>query len=126
MDMAFSSVSELKELINSKKVSIVEVVEFFLDRIERFNPYLNAFLETCGEEALLTAKNQQIAMDKGQLNGLLAGIPISIKDLEMTQGIPTTLGSLVYKDRVPTYDSVVVERVRNAGAIILGLSLIHI
>ena len=120
MDIAFSSVSELKELINSKEVSIVEVVEFFLARIERFNPYLNAFLETCSEEALLTAKNQQIAMDKGELIGLLAGIPISIKDLEMTQGIPTTLGSLVYKNRVPTYDSVVVERVRNSGAIILG------
>jgi len=120
MDIAFASVRELKSLINSKEVSVVEVVEFFLARIERLNPYLNAILETCAEQALITAKNQQVAIHKGELSGLLAGIPISIKDLEMTQGIVTTLGSLVYKDRVPAYDSVVVERVRNAGAIILG------
>ena len=120
MDIAFTSVADLKHMIDAKELSIVEIVEYFFNRIDELNPKLNVFLALCREEAMEQAATQQEALEKGVLQGKLSGIPISIKDLEMTKGIVTTLGSVVFKDRVPTYDSVVVERVKNEGAIILG------
>ena len=120
MDIDFMSVVELKHMLDAKEVSIVEIIEHFYDRIDELNPKLNVFLALCREEAMEIAFKQQQALEKGVLQGKLAGIPISIKDLEMTSGIVTTLGSVVFRDRVPTYDSVVVERVKNEGAIILG------
>tara|TARA_B100000029_G_scaffold515482_1_gene622695 strand:- start:8380 stop:9789 length:1410 start_codon:yes stop_codon:yes gene_type:complete len=120
MDVAFMSATELKHMIDSKEASIIEIIEHLYNRIEKLNPTLNVFLALCREYAIEQAVIQQEALEKGVLKGKLAGIPISIKDLEMTSGIVTTLGSAVFKDRVPIYDSVVVERVKNEGAIILG------
>ena len=117
MDIAFMSVVELKDMLDAKEASILEIMEYFYDRIDEINPKLNVFLALCREEAMEIASKQQQALEKGVLQGKLAGIPISIKDLEMTNGIVTTLGSVVFRDRVPTYDSVVVERVKNEGAI---------
>jgi len=119
-DLAFASATDLRQLIDSKEVSIVELVELFYRRIEEFNPKLNAYLALCADEALADARDAQDAVQRGDSLGPLHGIPISIKDLEMTKGIPTTLGSAVFQNRTPDLDSVVVERVRRAGAIILG------
>jgi aspartyl-tRNA(Asn)/glutamyl-tRNA(Gln) amidotransferase subunit A len=119
-DFSFTSATELRKLIDEKQVSIVELVESFYRRIGDLNPQLNAYLALCPDQALAEARAAQDAVQRGDPVGPLHGIPISIKDLEMTKGIPTTAGSGVFKDRTPDMDSVVVERVRQAGAIILG------
>ncbi len=119
-DLAFAPATELRRLIDSKQVSSVELTELFYRRIEEFNPKLNAYLTLCPEPALAAARTADAATLRGESPGLLHGIPISIKDLEMTQGLRTTLGSALFEDRTPELDSVVVERVRAAGALILG------
>ena len=119
-EFAFKSATELRQLIDSGQVSCVELTELFLRRIDALNPKLNAYLTICGDQAMAAARNAQEAVQKGDSLGPLHGIPISVKDLEMTAGIPTTLGSVLFQDRTPDLDSVVVERVKAAGAIILG------
>ncbi len=119
-EMAFKSATELRHLIDSKEVSCVELTELFLQRIEELNPVLNAYLALRPDDALAAARRAQQVVQEGGQVGPLHGIPTSIKDLEMTSGITTTLGSAMFRDRVPDMDSVVVERVKSAGAIILG------
>jgi aspartyl-tRNA(Asn)/glutamyl-tRNA(Gln) amidotransferase subunit A len=119
-ELCFAPATELRKKIAAKEVSVIELTEMFYQRIEEFNPKLNAYLALCPDQALADARQAQEAVQRGEPLGPLHGIPISIKDLELTRGIPTTLGSVVFRDRVPDFDSVVVERVRQAGAIILG------
>lgn len=119
-DLFFTSAAELRGLIDTKQVSIVELTEMFYRRIEELNPRLNAYLALCPDQALEQARNAQDALQRGESLGPLHGIPVSVKDLEMTQGIPTTVGSALFRDRTPDMDSVVVERLRRSGAIILG------
>ena len=119
-DVAFTPAWELAELIWAKKLSPVEIVNYLLQRIGHLNPKLNAYLTVTEAEAKPVAKAAQEAVMKGEELPPLHGIPISIKDLNFTKGIRTTSGSLVYKDFVPHEDEVAVERLRRAGAIILG------
>lgn len=119
-ELCFAPATELRTKIDNKEISIVELTQLFIDRIQRLNPKLNAFLTICEEQALDAAQEAQQDIEKGEHRGPLHGIPISIKDLEMTQGITTTMGSLIYKDSIASFDSVVVERVKKSGAIILG------
>ena len=119
-DIAFQSASELRDLIREKQVSPVELVRLYFERIDSLNPQLNAYLTLARDEAEATARDAEDAVMRGDDLGPLHGVPIGVKDLESTAGIRTTGGSLVFKDRVPTADSVVVERVRASGAIILG------
>ena len=99
-ELCFAPATELRTKIDNKEISIVELTQLFIDRIQRLNPKLNAFLTICEEQALDAAQEAQQDMEKGEHRGPLHGIPISIKDLEMTQGITTTMGSLIYKDSV--------------------------
>ncbi len=119
-ELAFTSAIELRRLLLAGQVSCTEVTELFFKRIEELNPQLNAYLALCHDEALAAAGQAQDAIQKGENLGPLHGIPVSIKDLEMTRGVPTTLGSAIFRGRTPDLDSVVVERVKAAGAIILG------
>jgi aspartyl-tRNA(Asn)/glutamyl-tRNA(Gln) amidotransferase subunit A len=119
-ELAFAPATEIRRLIASKKLSPVEITELFFSRTESLDPQLNAYLTLSRDQALRTAREAEQAVVRGDQLGPLHGVPISIKDLEMTAGIRTTSGSLVFKDRVPDVDSAVVERVRAAGAIILG------
>ena len=119
-DLAFTPASDLRGLIDSRQVSAVELTEMFLRRIEALNPKLNAYLTVTGEEALASARDADQALQRGESRGPLHGVPISIKDLEVTRGIRSTMGSAVFKDHIPDRDSIVVERVRQSGAIILG------
>ena len=118
--LAFAPATELRELIASKQVSPVEVTGLYFDRIERLDSQLNSYLTVTRDEGMEMAKAAEKAVVRGDDLGLLHGLPISIKDLEMSRGIRTTGGSLAFKDRVPDEDSIVVERVRRAGAVILG------
>ena len=119
-DLSFTPARELQRLIASKQFSPVEVTELCLSRIDRLDSELNSYLTVIGEEAIIAARSAEEAVVKGDSLGPLHGVPVSIKDLEMTKGIRTTGGSSVFRDRIPNEDSVVVERVRAAGAIILG------
>ena len=119
-DLAFTPASELRRLLDTHQVSSVEVTELFLRRIEEFNPILNAFLTVTGDEAVASAREADERISRGEGEGSLLGIPISIKDLEITKGIRSTMGSLAFKDLVPDQDSATAERVRRSGAIILG------
>ncbi len=120
VDLAFAPATEIRDLIREKKVSVPELTELFYRRIEELNPKLRAYLALCPDQAMDQARAAQDAVQRGADLGPLHGVPISIKDLEMTKGIPTTMGSALFKDRTADIDSVVVERIRQAGAIILG------
>ncbi|MEE8158935.1 MAG: amidase [Dehalococcoidia bacterium] len=119
-DLAFTPAYQLRKLIAQKKLSPVELTENCLRRIDSLNPRLNAFLTVCADEALKDARRAEEAVLNGGELRLLHGIPTSIKDLLPTKGIRTTKGSLVYKDWVPDEDDLLVKRIRESGAIILG------
>ena len=119
-ELAFASATDLLELISTKQVSPVELTELYFSRIDRLDSQLNSFLLLTHDEAIETAKAAEEAVIRGDELGALHGLPIPIKDTQMTKGIRTTVGSLVFKDRIPERDAAVVERVRDAGAIILG------
>ena len=117
-DIARKDTAELAGLIARRQVSPVEIAEACLRRIEALNPKLNAFLTVCGDEAMASAREAEATV--GPDAPPLHGIPVAVKDLEATRGIRTTFGSLVFKDRVPDEDSIIVERLKKAGAIVLG------
>lgn len=119
-EIAFMGVSELHKHIRNKNLSPVEITTVFLERIQTLNPILNAFLTITAEYALDQAKICENSIMKNDPVGPLHGIPISIKDLEETKSIRTTFGSKAFENYIPEYDSIVVERVKKAGGIILG------
>lgn len=119
-DLAFAPAMTLRDMIVKKQASPVELTRLYLDRIERLNPTLNAYLTVDAEGALDAARAAEKAVTDGGELGPLHGVPISIKDLQITKGLRTTGGSAIFKDRVPKEDSIAVERIRNAGAVILG------
>jgi aspartyl-tRNA(Asn)/glutamyl-tRNA(Gln) amidotransferase subunit A len=110
----------LSQQIQAKKLSPVEVVQALLQRIEQLNPTLNAVITICEGEALEAAKQAEEEIIKGNYKGALHGIPIGLKDLIYTKGIRTSMGSEIYKDFVPETDATVVQKLKDAGAIILG------
>lgn len=118
-DLAFTPASRLLEMMDAGEVSSVELTEMYLRRIEEFNPRLNAYLTVSADEAMAQAREADAARARGERAPML-GIPTSIKDLEATKGIRSTMGSLVFDGMVPDRDSVLVERVKAAGAVILG------
>ena len=111
---------QLRRAIRTKKISPVEVVNAVLERIERLNPKINAYCTLVPEQALREAKKAENKVVKGEPLGPLHGIPVSIKDLAFTKGIRTTGGSKMYENFVPDKDAVFVERLKAAGAIIVG------
>lgn len=119
-ELCFTPATELAALIRRKTLSPVEVTEAVLARIARLNPALNAFCTVTADEALDAARAAEGAVMRGEPLGPLHGVPISIKDLTNTRGVRTTRGSRLYADVVPTEDAPATERVRAAGAIIVG------
>jgi len=118
--MAFTPATELRRLIATKQLSPVELVDLYLRRIQRLDGALHSYLTVAADQALEAARAAEAAVMQGDALGPLHGVPISIKDLESTRGIRTTGGSLAFEHRIPDKDSIVVERVRASGAIILG------
>ena len=119
------SLSEASQLIRTKKVSPVELTHECLNRIERFNPRLNAFITITADSALAEARHAEAEIQKGNWRGPLHGIPIALKDLVDTAGVRTTAASAVIKDRIPTEDAEIVRRLKAAGAIFLGKLNLH-
>lgn len=119
-ELAFTPAWRLAELIRRREVSPVELIDLMLGRISTLNPKLNAYLAVTGDEARAQARAAEKAVMAGGELAPLHGVPISIKDYYHVRGVTTTMGSLTSVRSVPGEDSAVVERVRRAGAIILG------
>jgi aspartyl-tRNA(Asn)/glutamyl-tRNA(Gln) amidotransferase subunit A len=112
--------TELARAIRKKTISPTEAVGAAIRAIEKYNPALLAFCTPTIDQALSDAKVLERRLAAGEDVGPLAGVPIGIKDLILTRGVRTTGGSLAYADLVPEEDDIVVERLRDAGAILLG------
>tara|TARA_B100001245_G_scaffold234359_1_gene219754 strand:- start:1299 stop:2735 length:1437 start_codon:yes stop_codon:yes gene_type:complete len=119
-ELMFLSAHEQRRLIAEKAISSVEMVEASYRRITELEPQLNAFITLDEEGALFAARKADEQLAKGKNLGVLHGVPIAVKDLEVTKGLRTTLGSTFFKNWIPDYDSVAVERLRATGAVILG------
>ena len=119
-DLCFLSAIEMAELIRKKKLSAGELLAAHLKQIERVNPKLNAIVTLVADRASRSAQQaDELQARKGAL-GPLHGLPIAHKDLVNTQGIRTTYGSPIFKDQIPAADDPIVERIRAAGAVLLG------
>jgi aspartyl-tRNA(Asn)/glutamyl-tRNA(Gln) amidotransferase subunit A len=116
---------EAARRIKRRQVSPTELTQACLDRIERLNPDLNAFLTVMGDQALEQAQYATDAMMKGDYWGPLHGIPIGVKDLIDVEGVRTTAGGTFLKDQVAQDDADVVRQLRGAGAIIIGKTHLH-
>lgn len=112
---------DLSRAIREKQVSCREVMEAFLDRIDRLNPEVNAIVSLQDREGLLRqADERDRQLARGEYLGWMHGFPQAPKDLALTAGIPTTLGSPILKDNIPLQDAFIVERARRSGAIVIG------
>src|ERR1700683_627622 len=110
----------IREALAAKKISARDLTTDFYSRIKARNPELNAFLALSPERAYAQADRVDAAIDRREALPPLAGVPIAIKDLISTQGVPTTCGSKILESYVPPYDATAVERLEKAGAVILG------
>ncbi len=119
-DLAYMSACDLAEKIRDKSLSPVEVTSAILQRAERSQPVLNAFITIAGDAAMAAAQRAEQAVMRGENLGLLHGVPVSVKDLVNTAGIKTTFGSYIYENNVPESDAVAVARLKAAGAIVIG------
>jgi amidase len=120
-EICFLKATELAALIRQKKLSAREVMQAHLRQIERVNSKVNAIVTLVPQEELMVqARAADDAVAKGQPLGPLHGLPVGVKDLAETRGIRTTYGSPLFRDYVPDHDAVVVERMKMAGAIVLG------
>jgi aspartyl-tRNA(Asn)/glutamyl-tRNA(Gln) amidotransferase subunit A len=111
---------ELAHLIARKEVSPLELTRLVLERIDRLQPGLNAFITVCDDAALAAARQAEQAVMDGATLGALHGVPYAVKDLVNTAGVRTTFGSLVYEHNVPSEDAVAAARMKAAGGILLG------
>lgn len=122
-DLCLKTGTELRDLINARQVSPVEVVTALLERIEAVNPAVNCFVTVNGDQALEAAEAATQAIARGDDNlGPLHGLPVVVKDLTPTAGVRTTFGSTRYADHIPTEDGLIWARLKAAGAILVGKS----
>ena len=119
-EMVHETVTTLAPLIQSKQVSPVELTEAYLERIERLNGLLNAYITVSADGALAAARQAEAEISRGEYRGPLHGIPMGLKDQFDTKGIRTTIGSRIYADNVPDEDATIVARLKEAGMVLLG------
>jgi len=124
-ELVFLSAAEQGRLMRDRKLSPVELVRGYLERIERYDGILRAYITVCGERALAKAKQAEREIAAGSYRGPLHGIPFGVKDQLCTKGIKTTLGSRIMADHVPDHDAAVIERLEAAGAILIGKENLH-
>jgi amidase len=118
--LCWTTARELARMIRAKEVSPTEVVEAVLARIEAVNPRINAYCTVTAEHARAAATDAEEVLMRGDQVGPLHGVPYSLKDLTPTKGIRTTMGSAIFEDHAPEEDAALVERMRAAGAVLLG------
>ena len=119
-EICYLTAREIRDKIRNRDLSAVEVMEAHLTQIEQVNPTVNAIVTLHPDQALAGAKAADAAISNGEPLGPLHGLPTAVKDLTLTKGMRTTFGSPIYKDNVPDRDAIIVERIKKAGAIIIG------
>ncbi len=119
-DLAFASVPQLAELIRTKRISSVELTKMYLGRLKRYGPKLFCIVTLTEDLAMKQAQDADNDLKHGKYRGPLHGIPWGAKDLFATKGIKTTWGAQPYRDQVIDYDATVVERLREAGAVLVA------
>ena len=112
----FRTARDIRDAVITGNMSAVDVCQASIDRINATDGRLNAFLSVAAERALNRARN----VDETRHRGPLAGVPVAIKDNISTRGITTTAASRMLKTFVPPYDATVIDRLENAGAVIIG------
>jgi aspartyl-tRNA(Asn)/glutamyl-tRNA(Gln) amidotransferase subunit A len=125
MDLTSLNLHKAAELLKTRQISPVELTQAQLARIAQLDPQLNCFITITPELALQQARQAEIEIGQGNYRGMLHGIPLALKDLYETQGIRTTAGSTFFADYIPEADAAVVERLKDAGAVLLGKLNMH-
>ena len=120
-----SSILEIAEKLKKRAVSPVELTRDCLQRIEKLNSTLNAFITITGDSAMSQARQAEEEIQQGRWRGPLHGIPLALKDIINTAGVRTTAASALFKDRIPREDAEVVLRLKDAGAVLLGKQNLH-
>jgi Asp-tRNA(Asn)/Glu-tRNA(Gln) amidotransferase A subunit family amidase len=119
-DIAFATVTQLSRWIETRKLTSDRLTRIYIKRIEKFDPKLRCVITLTRERALIQAKKADEEIAAGHYRGPLHGIPWGTKDLVDTAGIPTTYGAEFFRDRVPTRDATVVQRLDEAGAVLIA------
>jgi len=117
-------IEQLATALRGRAVSSVDLTKDALHRAEQHSN-LNAFVTLMGDQALAEAEQRDSELRRGEVRGLLHGIPVAVKDLFCTRGVRTTCGSRIFSDYVPDHDADVVVRLRHAGAVIIGKTGLH-
>ena len=125
VDAVAATICDLAPLLRRKKISPVELTRLYLARAKRLNPLLNAYITLSEEQALTDAARAEREIHQSLYRGPLHGIPFSIKDNLSTRGVRTTAGSKILADWVPDFDATAVQRLKDAGAILLGKTNMH-
>lgn len=124
-DLCNLSAGQLSRLIKNKDVSTVEVIEEHLSRINALEPALNSFITLLPDYAMEAARHAEQEILAGRYRGPLHGIPLGLKDLFYLKGIPNTSGSKIFADYIPSFDSTIVSRLKEAGVILTGKLNLH-
>src|SRR5882672_11064338 len=119
-ELAFATVPQLAELVRKRKISPVELTRMYLARLKRYGPKLNCVVTLTEDLALTQASEAEREIKAGKYRGPLHGIPWGAKDLFATKGIKTTWGAEPYREQMIDYDATVVERLRDAGAVLVA------
>ncbi len=124
-EISLETIAALSKRIKSREVSPVEVTRLYLERIERLNPKLNAYVTVTADQALAEAKIAEHEIGENRFRGPLHGIPVSIKDNIATRGVRTTAGSKILSDWIPEFDACCVTKLKAAGAVLVGKTNMH-
>ncbi len=119
-ELAFFTVRQLAELIRTKQISSLELTQFFLDRLKKYDPQLHCVITLTEDLALAQAKRADQEIAKGKYRGLLHGIPYGSKDLLAKKGYKTTWGAMPYKDQIIEEDATVIQKLEEAGAVLVA------
>jgi aspartyl-tRNA(Asn)/glutamyl-tRNA(Gln) amidotransferase subunit A len=125
IDVSKLTIKHLSQLIDSREISSLELVDATIEKIEKLNPKLNAFITIFDKSARRQAERADSLIKQGRYLGPLHGIPISLKDLIYIKGVRSTCGSKILADFVPDYDSTITRKLREAGAVIIGTNNLH-
>ena len=123
--LPYPDLAQASQAVQTKEASPVDMTQACLDRIERLNPQVNAFITVTPDAALEEARKAEAEIKRGEWKGPLHGMPLAVKDLVETAGVKTTAASKVLANNVTKEDAEVVRRLRSAGAVLLGKLNLH-
>jgi len=124
-DITFANIRTLSSLIKDKKISPVELIETFIEKIEKLNPSLSAFITVANESAYQAAQKAEKLIMIGEHKGMLHGLPVALKDNILTNGILTTAATPGLKENIPNYSATCWQKFEDAGSILIGKTMLH-